>query len=119
MLELAMLFNVSGLIQDGIGSTRRHQIDDTFVNTSGKRERVSGEIEMLNIKDGVLVRAELDVLTDELCSRCLRALDETLRLSFEEEFLATVDVRSGHPVDELPDPETFRIDENHLLDLTE
>ena len=40
-------------------------------------------------------------------------------IDFEEEFPATVDISTGHPVAERPDDEAFTIDSNHTLDLTE
>jgi uncharacterized protein len=46
-------------------------------------------------------------------------LIETVKLNFEEEFQATVDVQTGRPVDERPDHDAFLIDSNHILDLTE
>ncbi len=55
----------------------------------------------------------------EICSRCLQPLQETLPIEFDEEFLTTVDVRSGQPAGEAPDEEDFLIDEHHMLDLTE
>jgi uncharacterized protein len=119
MLELAMLFNVSGLIQEGIGATRRHQIE-TAVATEGRDpERVRGEVEFLRTKTGVLVRAWLELVDPELCSRCLQPLEETLRLEFEEEFQATVDPRSGYALPSPPDPDAFLINSQHELDLTD
>jgi uncharacterized protein len=114
-----MLFNVSGLIQEGIGATRRHQVDGVLESEERPPEPVTGEAELLRTKDGVLVRAKLRLTEPELCSRCVQPLEETLAIEFEEEFFTTVDVRSGQPAEETPDEEAFRIDENHLLDLTE
>jgi uncharacterized protein len=114
-----MIFNVSGLVQDGIGATRRHKIDETLTNPAGKPEKVRGDVELLRTKAGVLVRAWLELATAAECSRCLRPLEATIPVRFEEEFLATLDLRSGQPLDEEPDADAFKIDENHLLDLTE
>ena len=114
-----MLFNVSGLIQDGIGATRRHSVKGILEYNDRPEEQVSGDIELLRTKDGVLVRAWLELVEPESCSRCLQPLKETVRIEFEEEFQATVDRRSGAAVKDEVDPDAFRIDENHMLDLTE
>lgn len=114
-----MLFNVSGLVQEGIGATRTYDIDDVLESEERQPEAVAGSVELLRTKDGVLVRAHLRLVEPEVCSRCLEPLQETLAIEFEEEFLTTVDVRSGRPVAEPIDEEAFRIDENHMLDLTE
>ena len=114
-----MLFNVSGLIQEGLGATRRHDIQGTLTSPGRKPERVSGEVELLCTKAGVLVRAHLSLIEPETCSRCLKPLEETLKIEFEEEFQATLDLRSGQSVKEAPDPDAFMIDEQHMLDVTE
>jgi DUF177 domain-containing protein len=114
-----MFFNVSGLIQEGIGATRTHDVEGTVQVEGRAPEQVAGRVEMLRTKAGVLVRAHLDLVEPEVCSRCLRPLEEKVILKFEEEFLATLDVRSGEEIDEAPDPDAFTIDENHMLDLTE
>ena len=119
MLDFAMLFNVSGLIQQGIGATRRHSVKGTLEYSDRAPEEVSGEVELLRTKSGVLVRARLQLVEPESCSRCLQPLKEIVAIDFEEEFRATVDRRSGEAVDEPVDMDAFRIDENHMLDLTE
>jgi uncharacterized protein len=119
MLEFAMLFNVSGLMQEGIGATRTHEVEGVLRTDGREPEQVSGNVEMLRTKDGILVRSHLNLVEPEICSRCLQPLQETLSIEFEEEFLATVDVQSGRPLDERPDDDAFVVDQNHMLDLTE
>jgi uncharacterized protein len=114
-----MLFNVSGLIQEGIGATREHHVQGTLTSPEHGSERLSGDVGLLRTKDGVLVRAHLKLVEPETCSRCLKPLEETLSIDFEEEFKATTDVRSGQALSEPADPDAFTIDENHMLDLTE
>lgn len=113
-----MRFNVSGLLQDSIGETREYEVRDVLRAHGGEPEEVSGRVEFLRTKDGILVRAHLALTEPETCSRCLKPLDETVRIDFEEEFQATVDPRTGAHLEDA-DPDAFRIDENHILDLTE
>jgi uncharacterized protein len=114
-----MLFNVSGLIHEGIGATRHHAIEGTISGEERGLEQVSGEVEFLRTKAGVLVRAHLHLEEPEICSRCLQPLQETIGIDFEEEFRTTVDPQSGDVLDDGVDDEAFLIDENHVLDLTE
>lgn len=114
-----MLFNVSGLVQEGIGATRGYELEGVLESEGREPEPVTGRVELLRTKSGVLVRARLRLVEPETCSRCLKPVKETLPIEFEEEFQSTVDVRSGQPVNEAKDDEAFKIDENHLLDLTE
>lgn len=115
-----MLFNVSGLIQEGIGATRRHEVEGFLESEDREPVPVRGNVELLRTRIGVLVRANLTLPEPEYCSRCLQPLQETISISFEEEFRTTVDLQSGEPLDEdEEDAEAFFIDQNHMLDLTE
>ena len=114
-----MLFNVSGLEQEGIGATREYELDDALVSQERGREPVTGSVEFMRTNRGILVRAKLRLVEPETCSRCLQPLQETLPIEFEEEYRPTVDVRSGEASDDGPEEEDFRIDEHHMLDLTE
>jgi uncharacterized protein len=119
MLDFAMLFNVSGLIQEGIGATREHTVDGYLHSEGREPERLSGRVKLLRTKAGVLVEAHMELVEPQVCSRCLRPTEATLLIHFEEEFQATVDLRTGQPAVEPPDPDAFVIDEHHMLDLTE
>jgi uncharacterized protein len=111
-------FNVSGLIQEGIGAVRQYDVVGAIASEGRPPEPVTGRTELLRTKDGVLVRAHLELDEPELCSRCARPLAERVVIDFEEEFQSTVDPRSGEAVRQV-DPDAFLIDANHMLDLTE
>jgi DUF177 domain-containing protein len=113
-----MLFNVSGLIQEGIGATRHHKVEGVLESDELDSEPVCGDVELITTRAGVLVRAHLRLEASGSCSRCLKPLIETIPIDFEEEFHATVDI-GGKPVPADGDQEAFLIDEHHLLDLTE
>src|SRR5215216_2830620 len=106
-----MFFNVSGLIQAGIGSTRTYNVEGTIEVEGRAPEDVIGTVELLKTKVGVLVRAHLSLVEPEVCSRCLKPVDETVHIDFEEEFQATTDVRSGEQLNYEIDPDAFTIDE--------
>jgi uncharacterized protein len=114
-----MLFNVSGMIQEGIGATREYDLEANLEVPGRAPEPVRGRVQLLRTKTGVLVRAHLNLVEPEICSRCLSPLSEVLPIEFEEEFQSTVDVGTGRPVAERPDQDDFLIDSNHMLDLTE
>jgi uncharacterized protein len=68
-----------------------------------------------------LVYADLDALTQDTCSRCLRPVETPVHLSIEEEYLPTVDVTTGQPLPRRDEDaeEFFEIDAHHHVDLTE
>lgn len=114
-----MFFNVSGLLQDGIGATRTYDVEGAVELEDGAREDVAGTVELLRTVYGILVRGHMHLVEPEDCSRCLKPLDETVKIEFEEEFLPTTDIKTGGVVPSDIDPDAFRIDEHHILDLTE
>ena len=113
-----MLFNVSGLIQEGIGATRHHEVDGILYGDEREPEPFEGDVEMIRTKAGILVRAHLILQASETCSRCLQPLRETLAIDFEEEFRTPLDSLGAQQPEGL-DEEAFQVDEKHLLDLTE
>ncbi len=114
-----MLFNVSGLVLEGIGATRKYPVSDVFETTGGETERVEGEVEFIRTPSGVLARVYLRLVDPEVCSRCLRPFDREVPIEFEEEFHATTDPRTGGSLPPPEDRDAFVIDSNHTLDLSE
>lgn len=120
ILTQVMLFNVSGLLTEGTGSTRSHEVSGTLHTPGRPPERLTGKIRLMRTPAGVLVDAHIELVDPESCSRCLEPLEETLRIDFVEEFFAPSELRTGHTVDEDEiDTEAFMIGEDHILDLTE
>src|SRR5688572_20093715 len=71
MIRFAMLFNVSGLMQEGIGATRTYGVQGTLHSEERPPEPVKGEVELMRTPAGILVRARIRLVEPELCSRCL------------------------------------------------
>lgn len=115
-----MQFNVSTLLKESVGATRQYEVDEPIViDDQGHRERVTGSATFLRTNAGVLVTAHLQGNSREKCSRCLRELDYHLSIDVEEEFLQTVDATTGAPLPQLDEPNAFRIDDHHTVDLGE
>ena len=118
---MSVRYNVSSLEREPVGSTRTYDIDsDVLVDMDEPRhEHVTGHATLLRTDNGVLVTAGLEGAQRERCSRCLLDSSVPLRLEVEEEFIPTLDPRTGAPVPQPDDIEAFRIDEQHMLDLEE
>jgi uncharacterized protein len=115
-----MKFNVSSLLKEGTGATRKYELDSNLEVPGEPPEAVRGDVEFLRTPAGVLVRAHLTMVEPETCSRCLKPLDEQVEVNFEEQFICSVDPRTGQalPKGEVS-PEAFLIDDRHTLDLNE
>lgn len=115
-----MRFNVAQLLKGTTGSSRRYEIWEDIEGIDPAliiREPLVGEMEMVRTADGILVRSELTTAVELECDRCLEPFIQKIEFAIEEEFHPTIDVNTGAllPYDE----EETRIDEHHILDLTE
>jgi uncharacterized protein len=107
-----MQFNVSQLLRERVGSTRHHAL-------SPEAPVHRGKVELIRTPTGVLVRCEADVILDASCSRCLAPFGYPAHVSFEEVFYQQVDVVTGARTQTEAEPESFLIDTNHTIDITE
>lgn len=108
-----MQFNVSQLLREPVGATREYTL-------TPEPPVHRGTVEMIRTPDGVLVRAEADVLIEAVCSRCLTPFAYPAHISFEEIFYQQVDVVTGRRLEnDGAEPESFLIDANHTIDITE
>ena len=130
-----MLYNVSQLLKEPIGSTRRYALDELVVLTdeqedSSNREqltlaqeqnpRATGAIRLLRTHQGLLAYATLKIRMAATCSRCLEPCDRLSDLEVEEECFATVDPSTGRymkPPDESEG--VVHIDTHQMLDLND
>jgi uncharacterized protein len=118
---MSLRHNVATLLREAIGATREYEIDDVVLvdEEAPRQERVTGTATFLRTKEGVLVTAHLEGAEHEPCSRCLADVTVPVRIDFEEEYYPVADLRTGAPVARPENPEAFRIDAEHKLDLEE
>lgn len=117
-----MLINVSTLLTEPAGRSRKYAIDReplSYSSDEGGAERViSGEVRLIRSERGVIVTASLDVEPVNLeCARCLQAFDSTVHVDFDEEYVLPRDPVTGERIESEPDE--FRIDARRHLDLSE
>lgn len=114
-----MRINVGGLAKSPVGTVGTYPIDTTVALQEGGSAWLRGEARLVRTGQGVLVSVEAEAGLPLACSRCLAVFDASLPTRFDEEFWLTVDpFRDGR----LPEPEaedTFTVDHNQVLDLTE
>ena len=116
-----MRFHVAQLLKESIGATRSYPVQeaDVVVADDGARSRVEGNLKLLRTRLGVLVDATLRLRYPDVCSRCVIPIEVPVELHIEEEYQPTVDVVTGAASPRPEDPNTFLIDAQHVLDLTE
>lgn len=107
-------------LKEQVGSVREVELGDIIelkgVDDDGK---VGGKLRLTRTDCGILVAGMLTVTITAVCSRCLELFQCKLKFPFEEEYVTTVDVYSGLPLDTSARVDSFTIDDHHILDLTD
>ena len=114
------LINVAGLLGDAVGSTRTIEIRDATVTLPDElvlSEPISGRIRLTHENRGVIVDATLTTALAGECARCLRPLSTPIEIRLEEEYLPSVDLATGRPIDPEAEPEALRLTDHHEVDL--
>ena len=117
-----MLYNVSQLLLEPIGSTRRFQVEGPVPGgTEGLVEgRAVGTVRVLRTHHGLLVNGVVEVEVATECGRCLTGFPRSTTLTLEEECYPTVDPSTGRrmaPPDEAEG--VVHIDTRQMLDLSD
>jgi len=116
-----MQINVAQLLKQPIGSSHSYKIDSvvSFAEKEIVQYYVQGEVELIRIDRGILVKGTVGGKLSLTCSRCLTLFDYPLTFEIKEEFFSSLDVTSGTSLPLTEDSANFIIDEHHLLDLSE
>jgi len=115
-----MQFQVAQLLKDPVGATRDYLVDEAIGILEGSAPgRVWGRVNFLRTSRGILVKARLNTRVELVCSRCLESFACDLEYGFEEEYFPVLDIYRDEYVGKPEDSDSFIIDENHILDITE
>lgn len=118
--DAPLTWNVAGLLSDGVGADRAYDIADASIELPDGLElasAVSGHVRLLRTNRGILADAQLTTSLAGECARCLRPLTTPIDIALEEEYLPSIDLTSGRPVDTGTEPEALRLTDHHELDL--
>jgi uncharacterized protein len=106
-----MLFNVSQLLREEVGASRRYDLEP-------EENLHHGRCELIRTPGGVLVTCQARVDLEAECSRCLTPFGYLADIAFEEVYVQQVDIATGRKL-ELEDPEAFLIGQDHTIDISE
>ena len=125
-----MQYNVAQLLKEPIGAMRRYELVEDISELDPELAAlgpVVGDIELIRIHSGILVRANLSTALQVTCNRCLDPIATQVRFTVEESFRPLTEVHTGRYIapDEFEGEEedledaALIIDEHHILDLSE
>ncbi len=115
-----MYFNVSQLLRESSGATRSYRVDESFTLAEGTKAKARGTMRLLRTDRGIWVSGALESEAIVSCSRCLTDHAQPVHMGIEEEFFSRWDSGpAAGTASELSTDEQGRIDEDHILDLTD
>jgi uncharacterized protein len=120
MTDTQFVFNVAGLLTDGLGADRTYEIQGARVQLPDELQLakpISGRVRLARTNRGILADARLTTALVGECARCLRPVTTPIEIVLEEEYLPSIDLQSGRPIDRNTEPEALRLTEHHELDL--
>ena len=112
--------NVSQLLMEPSGSSRRYELDDIIDLVENFHDvRIGGSVNLLRTNKSIWMSAALDSTIDSECGRCLAYYPHPIHVDVQEEYLPVLNPMTGEHLVTLPeDSHVCLIDENHILDLT-
>jgi len=116
-----LAFHVAQLLQAPQGTTRHYTYEvpaEEFTDLSLTRP-VRGEVTLINLGRSILADATYESAVRAECGRCLEPAIIDLSGRLQEEFVPTVDVRTGVRLPSVAEDEAFPIDAEHVLHLDE
>jgi uncharacterized protein len=116
-----MQFVVGQQLREPVGSVTHYEIRESKPLPQGdvSISELTGSVDFLRTDAGILVSATLHCTVAAKCSRCLSDISFPLTITFQEEYLPTVDASTGELLPLPDDPDAFLIDKHQVLDLTE
>ena len=130
-----MHYNVSQLLMEPTGSTRRFQLDEPIAIPEGaeaasggtddaqqlsRTARATGTVRLLRTHQGLLMTATVEVEMAASCARCLSPCDRLSTLALEEECYPTLDPGTGRNMRPPDEGEgVVHIDTRQMLDLSD
>lgn len=122
-MSYELQFNVAQLLKRSSGAVRTQEVRAPLDELEAELKPLApltGQVKLLRTAQGVLATGHLNTRVQLVCDRCLEPLSASVSMEVADEFYPTIDVSSGHfRPESLEAEEALRIDEHHILDLTE
>lgn len=114
--------NVAQLLHDPVGSTRSYPLDEDepeLAEELGLTGPITGNLKLTRTNHGILAEVRYRVETEQECGRCLEPARSVVDSEVSEEFLPSLNIVTGQPVEIDADPDEPRVSPNHEVDVTE
>jgi uncharacterized protein len=119
-LDRPLLFNVAGLLGDPPGAFRDLTFADVTISLGEdlvQSAPIVGGAHVRRTNRGLFVTGHVATALADTCGRCLAPVRVPLDLAFDEEFLPSLDIGTGQPLERTVEPEVPRLTDHHEMDL--
>ena len=119
-LDRPLLFNVAGLLGDPPGAFRDLAFEGVTISLGDDlvlSDPIVGGAHVRRTNRGLFVTGHVATALTDTCGRCLAPVRVPLDLAFDEEFLPSLDIGTGQPLDRTVEPEVPRLTDHHEMDL--
>src|SRR5438045_6364803 len=117
-----MLYNVAQLMKASVGTSFGYDIQEEDVQLDEDLKvigPIDGHARIRRTNQGLLVDGWVDLTLELTCTRCLNIFEQSMHVTFMEQFHPTVDIVTGLTLPPIEEEEAFPIDDHHLIDRTE
>ncbi len=115
-----LLFNVAGLLGEAPGTVRELAFEGVAIDLGEElvqAEPLVGTAHLVRTNRGLLVTGRVETVLADTCGRCLAPVRVPLDLEIAEEFLPSLDIGTGQPLDRSTEPDVPRLSDHHEMDL--
>jgi uncharacterized protein len=115
-----LLFNVAGLLGEAPGASRDLAFEGVTIDLGEdlvQAEPVAGSAHLARTNRGLLVTGHVGTALGDTCGRCLAPVRVPLELELDEEFVPSLDIGTGQPLDRSLEPDVLRLSDHHEMDL--
>jgi len=115
-----LLFNVAGLLGEAPGAFRDLAFEGVTLDLGEDlvlAEPVAGSAHVARTNRGLVVAGHVGTALADSCGRCLVPVRVPLELDLDEEFLPSLDIGTGQPLDRSLEPDVPRLSDHHEMDL--
>ena len=115
-----LLFNVAGLLGEAPGTVRELAFEGVAIDLGEElvqAEPLVGTAHLVRTNRGLLITGRVETVLADTCGRCLAPVRVALDLGIAEEFLPSLDIGTGQPLDRSTEPDVPRLSDHHEMDL--
>jgi uncharacterized protein len=115
-----LLFNLAGLLGEAPGTFRDLAFEGVTIDLGEglvQAEPMAGSAHVGRTNRGLLLTGHVRTALADTCGRCLVPVRVPLELELHEEFLPSLDIGTGQPLDRSLEPDVPRLSDHHEMDL--